>query len=425
LEVAPPETEDTSPPLPGELEVDPSAVATTGCVDVAATITLSNVGESDLTINALEMEGEGVWTLEAPILPLVLTPAESVEVPVLGQLGHGVLVVESDDPVRPRVLVPLSTVEDDPPVVEIVSPTHNSIIDVGNDLDLVGQVEDDSDVPESLTLAWESSVDGALGSPVADASGRASTLWASAVRSDGPHNLTFSASDSCGNTNSADITLCQQAGYTSDEYDIANWHFEGSATWDSTNSWLQLTHVANNLVGSAFETSNPVSGDAVSIRFRFFIGSGSGADGLSLTALDTGRMGGFLGGTGCGIGYGGDAVCTGGPALPGWSIEVDTYHNEEADPTEEDHLALTFDGDVDNPAAWAALPEMEDTGWHTMEVTVVAPNVHIEIDGVVYISDKLSGHFSFPAYIGFTAGTGGATNEHLIDALEVEGVICE
>jgi len=80
---------------------------------------------------------------------------------------------------------------------------------------------------------------------------------------------------------------------------------------------------------------------------------------------------------------------------------------------------------VDDPAAWAALPEMEDTGWHTMEVTVAAPRVTVSVDSVVYIDQDLSGTFAFPAYIGFTAGTGGQTNEHLIDALEVEGFVCE
>jgi hypothetical protein len=55
-----------------------------------------------------------------------------------------------------------------------------------------------------------------------------------------------------------------------------------------------------------------VSGDNVQIEFLFFIGGGTGADGLSLTALDTTRMSSWLGGTGCGIGYGGGAACTTG-----------------------------------------------------------------------------------------------------------------
>jgi hypothetical protein len=85
---------------------------------------------------------------------------------------------------------------------------------------------------------------------------------------------------------------------------------------------------------------------------------------------------------------------------------------------------FTFDGDVDDPAFWAELPEMEDTGWHAMRVVVGAPNVLIEIDGVAYLDSGLPGHFDFPAVVGFTAGTGGATNKHLIDSLVVTELTC-
>jgi hypothetical protein len=67
---------------------------------------------------------------------------------------------------------------------------------------------------------------------------------------------------------------------------------------------------------------------------------------------------------------------------------------------------------------------MEDTGWHQMTVEVVAPNVRVNIDGVDYIDQALSGTLNFPAYVGFTAGTGGLTNNHLIDALQVTDYVC-
>ena len=122
----------------------------------------------------------------------------------------------------------------------------------------------------------------------------------------------------------------------------------------------------------------------------------------------------------------GDASCTDGPPLPGWSVEVDTFDNgAEVEPTANDHLAFTFDGDVDDYVAWAELPEMEDTGWHEMTVVVAAPRVTIAIDGVPYIDESLSGDFNFDAFIGFTAGTGGQTNAHLIDSLTVTESVCE
>ena len=185
-----------------------------------------------------------------------------------------------------------------------------------------------------------------------------------------------------------------------------------------------------------------MTGRSVHIEFAFYIGDGTGADGFSLTALDTERIDtdgdgqpNYLGGAGCAMGFGGNSSCTSalsdcpdcGPALPGWSLEVDTYYNPEdnIDPTGEDHLGFYFDGDLLNMAHWAVLPEMEDTGWHTMSVLVEAPHLTVQIDGETYMDLDLDGHFDFPAYVGFTAGTGGQTNAHLIDALTVSESTCE
>jgi hypothetical protein len=255
------------------------------------------------------------------------------------------------------------------------------------------------------------------------ASGVATADWSS--RTSGLHSVKATVEDSCGNQATSVVGVCQDEGYTSDELDLSAWQFDGVAEWDTANDWLQLTAADEYVVGSAFATDSVVSGGNVEIRFSFYIGDGSGADGISLTALDADRMTGLLGGSGCGIGYGGDASCTAGPALPGWSIEVDTYYNSEVDPTASDHVMFTFDGDVDNVLLWAELPEMEDTGWHEMVVTVSDPNVRVEIDGVAYLDDAVSGYFGFPAYVGFTAGTGGQTNRHLIDSLEVTESVCD
>ena len=54
----------------------------------------------------------------------------------------------------------------------------------------------------------------------------------------------------------------------------------------------------------------------------------------------------------------------------------------------------------------------------TLQITVA-------IDGTTYIDQDVPQLTSFPAYVGFTAATGGATNYHLIDALEVEEFICD
>jgi len=160
-----------------------------------------------------------------------------------------------------------------------------------------------------------------------------------------------------------------------------------------------------------------VSSDAVNIDFEFYVSGGTGADGISLTAIDADRMSTFVGGSGGGIGYYG---------LPGWSIEIDTWYNSEhSDPTSADHVSVHIDGDVNSPLAWATLPEMEDGAWHLGSVEVVGSHMRVWVDGILYIDDTIPGLTPFDAYVGFTAATGGSTNYHLIDALEVEGFICE
>ena len=407
------------------LGVDPELVDLVVCGTGEQLVTLSNEGDAALEITGLSISGEA-WEVVAPATPFKIAPGASEVLRLTGAEGQAELVIESNDPERPVAGVELRASVDQPPVVSITSPAQNEVFDQsGADVVLQGFVSDDVDAPGDLALAWLSDVDGVISTTPAAADGTALATWAAPSRSDGDHLLVLEATDSCGNVVGTELAVCQNAGYTQDELDLTDWNFEGNATWDSSNGWLQLTGAGEYEVGTAFQTGSSVTGDNVEIRFFFYIGDGTGADGISLTAIDTSRATTYLGGAGCGLGYGGDASCTEGPALPGWSIEVDTYFNEGQDPTPDDHLMFTFDGDVDDPAAWVALPEMEDTGWHEMVVDVSAPHVNVQIDGITYLDTDLSGDFSFPAYVGFTAGTGGLTNRHLIDSLQVTEYICE
>jgi hypothetical protein len=330
-------------------------------------------------------------------------------------------VIASNDPENDIVQVPLTSVLDESPTLEIIAPYDGQII--SEETQFQALVTDDNDPTEYLMVQWRSNQDGLFSTGEAFPDGTVSTDW-EMFHTSGYHTVQVTVADSCSNTTRKTVNICQQMRYEVENLDISTWHFEGVARWDSANEWLELTPVSTNIVGTAFSTSQEVPGGQVEIEFSFYIGDGTGADGISLTALDVDRMTSFLGGTGCGIGYGGDASCTAGPALPGWSIEVDTYYNGDQDPTPDDHVMFTFDGDVDNPMAWAVLPEMEDTGWHTMRVVVQEPHVLVEIDGVPYLDQDIVGFYNFDAYVGFTAGTGGLTNQHLIDSLVVTEQLC-
>jgi hypothetical protein len=264
---------------------------------------------------------------------------------------------------------------------------------------------------------WNSSVDGEVSTESATSDGMALMPWNGAARTSGIHTICVDVRDSCGQTASTCTDICQNEGYTEESIDLSGWNFEGSAFWDSSNEWVELTAPVGTQAGTAFQTMSTVVSDLLEIEWEFYVSGGSGADGISLTMLDVDRMTSFVGGTGGGIGYYG---------LPGWSLEIDTWYNSEhSDPTALDHVSVHIDGDINTPRAWATLPEMEDSAWHVAKVEVTGPHLKFWVDEVLYIDQVIDGLVPFDAYVGFTAATGGSTNWHLIDALDVEGLICD
>lgn len=400
-----------------DIVVSPEEVAVSICESLYDDVVVAtNEGDGPLTLLSATTTGD--WTTTVG-LPVTLDSGESLSIDVSGT-GEGELTITSDDPDEPTVVVPLTAVIDTPPVATLTSPLDGSIFgEPAGDQTLTGSIVDPDS--GSIDITWR--IDGAVLGTDTVAPGAVSTIWPAPASGD--HTITLQAADTCSAASSA-ISVCQDGTTTTENLGISTWHYEGSAYWDGPNNYLVLTDALQTQVGSAFDTTAAVTGSAVDIDFDFYIGDGTGADGISLTALDTTRMAAtYLGGSGCGIGYGGNADCTTGPALPGWSVEVDTYYNGGYDPTDADHVAFTFDGDADGPAAWAALPEVEGTGWHTMNVRVADPHVTVTIDGVTYIDQDLTGSFGFPAYVGFTAGTGSVTNRHLIRALTVTDRACD
>ena len=413
---------DSAPPGAPELLVDPMSAEVFGhCDSATVEVRISNVGDAVMTVTDLEVVGDG-WSLAAVELPFDVEAGGDEVVELTGTEGGGALTIYAEG--LDAETVALAATKNRPPEVEILSPTTNEVIDEGAGVQLVAVVGDDTDAAEDLVVLWSSDVDGALGAATVDSTGLASMSWASPTA--GSHTLTVQVVDSCGNSDSQELPICQQAFTTTNSVDLESWNYEGDALWDSGNNWVQLTDTNTYQVGSAFDVTTSTVGDNVTIEFQFLMGGGSGADGFALTAIDTDRMTSYLASAGGCLGYGYDGGGCGelAPALPGWTIEVDTYTNGGWDPTSDDHVAFMFDGDINTIEAWAALPEMEDNAWHTMTVEVADPWVTVSIDGVTYIDQELSGYFGFPAHVGFSAATGGATNYHLIDALTVTDAAC-
>lgn len=408
-----------------DILADPLSVSLTGhCGEAASSVTLSNDGDGALTISGLSVIGDG-WSMAEASLPLTVEPGESVVVDLTAGEGSAELIVTSDDPDTPELSIPLEADADNPPGLSIDGPGSGVVVEELATLALEATVWDDEDAAEDLTVSWSSDVDGVVGDGVVFTDGASVLEWLAEQRSPGSHTLTASVTDSCGQTTTATVPICQQAFTTTASVDLESWNYEGNARWDSGNDWVELTDTSTYAVGSAFDVTTETRGTEVTIEFQFWNGGGSGADGFALTALDLDRSTGYIGSAGGCLGYGAGSGCD--PArdpLPGWTIEFDTYHNSKWDPTTEDHVAFMFDGAVGSIETWAALPDIEDAQWHTVVIEVSDPSVTVSIDGVDYIDTELTGHFDFPAHVGFSAATGGLTNDHLIDALTVTDAAC-
>ena len=319
--------------LPGMAELSPGSANAVVCEPVDSRFEVANVGEGPLQVLNVELTGQG-WTLGSLSLPSTLGPDETLGIPVQATgSGTATLTVTTDDPFNVELTADLTAIADGRPTIELLEPSVDEILEEHSDLELVAHVTDDLSAPADLLVTFTSSEAGPLGTVAPANDGTARLTWAAENRPAGAQTITADVVDSCGLQEFDSAEVCQQHGYDSDELDIASWHFEGDASWDSANSRVELTPAITSAMDSAFQTSTTADGSAINIRFDFYIGGGSGADGLAMTVLDTNRMTSYLGDDGGCLGYGGHSDCGSDyPGLPGWSVEIDTYYNGH-DPT--------------------------------------------------------------------------------------------
>ena len=99
-------------------------------------------------------------------------------------------------------------------------------------------------------------------------------------------------------------------------------------------------------------------------------------------------------------------------------MEFDTYENAGVDPN-GNHVAVVDAATMGNFSYSTSVPTFEDTGWHSATVRYEVGRVRVWIDGALRVDTTVSGYSAAEWLIGFTAATGGSTNYHLIDDVEV------
>jgi len=183
---------------------------------------------------------------------------------------------------------------------------------------------------------------------------------------------------------------------------LAGFYYYGNTSWDGSSARLTIPEI--NRKGSMFLT-DAFYADSFSASFDFYIGDGTGADGLTFAWVESPGLG--IGGGNLGFEEG----------LSGYMVEFDTYDNGGWEPTDfrENHIAVSNTVTSYLAANTVAVPEMENTGWHHVDVIFNSGNIDVFMDYIKYIDYTIADYTAFNAYFGFTAATGGATNYHLID----------
>jgi hypothetical protein len=186
------------------------------------------------------------------------------------------------------------------------------------------------------------------------------------------------------------------------------WTANGNAVYDSTDNVGQLTDLNDSESGN-WIYDNAIYVDTITVQFDFYIGGGTGADGMGLV-LETNGAAGVLGGGFGGLGMAG---------LSGFGVEIDEYNNAACLDDSANHVAIDSltacssgipDSLVvnDSPGATVA-----DGNWHTVVVQVVNGAFTVTTDGTMDFSAFTPGGWANGNYyVGFTGGTGGENNYH-------------
>ena len=346
----------------------------------------------------------------------------------------GLEAADEDDPLSEEEIEEEAELEP-PPVLSamITSPHASTVFEEGTEIPFTGLVHDSVYPADQLFAEWTSSLDGSFsqGAPLADGSVRAAT----SELSPGYHDimLLVRAPDAREAFDMARIGVCSWGTPETFDADLegSDWNRYGHATWDP-GGWLEMTGDIRDRQGAIFNIVPLVSAGDVSIRFKIMTGPNvdTGADGFAMSIFDASSVAQLesiiaAAGNGGGLGYG----VSGGYGsfeVSGFHIEFDTWPNHyngntelHTDPTEENHVAVTLDGDPGNHVLWEEIPNIEDMQWHEVTVEINGIHVRVTLDGTEVIDGDVQGLDFKGGYLGFSGTTGYYHNYHRFDDLQI------
>jgi energy-converting hydrogenase Eha subunit A len=192
---------------------------------------------------------------------------------------------------------------------------------------------------------------------------------------------------------------------------LGGWQLNGNATLNSTASPpnLDLTPATNWEVGSAFYPT-PVASTGITASFDMFIGSGSGADGLTFTLADaSATQPTALGDNGGGLGFSG---------IQGIAVAFDTWKST-VNPSNNFVGIGTYNSEqqqVNYVTTNSSIPALRNTVHHVV-VATSPTGISVTMDGtqVLVYSTSLPPE----VLVGFTAATGGFNDIHQVQNVAI------
>lgn len=192
------------------------------------------------------------------------------------------------------------------------------------------------------------------------------------------------------------------------------WTANGNAIYDATDNVGQLTDPTNSESGT-WIYDNAILVDAVTVQFDFYIGGGTGADGMGLMFETSGSA---L----TGNGFGGLGMA----GLTGFGVEIDEYDNMACLDDSANHIAIdsltACSGGIPDSLVVDDSPgiTVADGNWHTMVVQVVNGAFTVTTDGTNdFASYTPGGWANGNFFLGFAGGTGGENNYHWVRNVSV------
>jgi len=217
----------------------------------------------------------------------------------------------------------------------------------------------------------------------------------------------------CGNVCGAGLS-CAKSFTAFAGAQPGDWTANGNAAYDSGNQAAELTPNAASQVGT-WVFNRAIFVDDVTFQFDLYAGGGSSGDGLGFMLETNGTT--ALGAIGGGLGIAG---------LGGFGVEFDTYNNGECLDDSANHVGIdSLAGCGDGVPSSLVINDspgftIADGAWHTVSVHVTGGTFTVTADAnTEFASYAPSGWANGNYYVGFGAGTGGATDLHEVRNVSV------